>query len=296
MYPQREANDITVVLRAAGVDRFPVNVRTVAAEISKAKYPEEPVTVIKGDKLPGFEGALSPAPVGKKGWGIFYNNAMSSRGRINFTLGHEFGHYVLHRKMYPNGFQCTTEDMARWQSEFGQRENEANVFAATLLMPFDDIRAQVGARKRPDFSELGNCADRYDVSLIAVTLRWLQFTVRRSMLVVSRDDFILWARSSKPALRSGLFFRTRERPPIGVPQKALAANPQRLHGSMGPCELGDDVWLEQPCTEHVIVSGQYKFTLSLLHFADGAREALDEPIKDATIQAPDRSGVQSLVG
>lgn len=55
-YPQRTANEITVVLRAAGVAEFPVDVRSVATEISKAKYPDAPITLIKGDVLPGFEG------------------------------------------------------------------------------------------------------------------------------------------------------------------------------------------------------------------------------------------------
>jgi Zn-dependent peptidase ImmA (M78 family) len=163
-----------------------------------------------GDVLPGFEGALSPAPVGKKGWGIFYNSAITSRGRINFTLGHEFGHYLLHREAYPNGFQCSSEDMGTWESEYAQRENEANIFAATLLMPFDDFRAQIDAKKRPGFDDLGACASRYDVSLIAATLRWLQYTSRRSILVVSRDGFVLWARSSQAALKSSIYFKTRD--------------------------------------------------------------------------------------
>ena len=268
VFPQREANDITVVLRTVGEHRFPVDVRTVAKEISTAKYPEEPIAVIRGDSLPRFEGALSPAPAGKKGWGIFYNNAISSRGRINFTLGHEFGHYLLHRNLYPDGFQCTTEDMANWQSEYAQRENEANEFAATLLMPFDDFRTQVNASQKPGFDELRNCANRYDVSLIAATLRWLQYTSRHSMLVVSRDGFVLWARSSKRALRSGLFYRTRNAPPIEVPEKALATISRMPNDSVLTCEFDDDVWLGQTCTEHVFVSRQYDFALSLLHFAD----------------------------
>ena len=271
VFPQRAANDITVVLRTIGEHRFPVDVRTVAIEISKAKYPEEPIAVIRGDSLPGFEGALSPAPAGKKGWGIFYNNAITSRGRINFTLGHEFGHYLLHRKLYPDGFQCTTEDMANWQSEYAQRENEANDFAATLLMPFDDFRTQVNATREPGFDELSHCADRYDVSLIAATLRWLQFTSRYSMLVVSRDGFVLWARSSKRALRSGLFYRTRNVPPIEVPEKALAASTRLPNHSLQTCEFDDDVWFGQSGTEHIFVSRQYDFTLSLLHFADVSR-------------------------
>jgi hypothetical protein len=293
--PQRIANELTIVLRAAGADEFPVNVRTVALEISKAKYPDAPIAVVKGEVLPGFEGALTPAPPGKKGWGIFYNSAISSRGRINFTLGHEFGHYLLHREAYPDGFQCSTEDMAAWESEYGQRENEANIFAATFLMPFDDFRQQIGADKRPGFDQLGHYAERYDVSLIAATLRWLQYTSRRAMLVVSRDGFILWARSSQPALRSGLFFRTRNRPPVDVPPRSLAANPTLMSGPARSRDFGADVWLNQPCTEHVILSGQYDFTLSLLHFSDGESrfEPLDEPVEDAADRMRSRLPGQS---
>lgn len=268
VFPQRAANEITVVLRTVGEHRFPVDVRTVAKEISRAKYPEEPIAVIRGDSLPGFEGALSPAPAGKRGWGIFYNNAISSRGRINFTLGHEFGHYLLHRKLYPEGLQCTAEDMANWQSEYAQRENEANEFAATLLMPFDDFRTQVNASQKPGFEDLRNCAERYDVSLIAAILRWLQYTSRHSMLVVSRDGFVLWARSSKRAFQSGLFYRTRNTSPIEVPEKALAATSRLRNHSLRTLEFDSDVWLGQPGTEHIFVSRQYDFTLSLLHFTD----------------------------
>lgn len=60
--------------------------------------------MIRGDTLPGFEGASVPAPPGESGWGIIYNSAISSPGRIYFTLGHEFGHYLLHRIAYPKGF------------------------------------------------------------------------------------------------------------------------------------------------------------------------------------------------
>lgn len=294
-YPQRTANEITIVLRTVGVGEFPVDVRTVAMEISKAKYPDSPIAVVKGDVLPGFEGALSPAPIGRKGWGIFYNSAITSRGRINFTLGHEFGHYLLHREAYPDGFRCSTEDMATWESEFGQRENEANVFAATLLMPLDDFRAQIAADAKPDFEDLGAGADRYDVSLIAATLRWLQYTARRSMLVVSRDGFILWARSSKRALHSGLYFKTRNRPPIEIPAESLAANTKSLVGSSDVCELDNEVWLHQPCTEQVVLSEQYDFTLSLLHFpdADHRSEPLEEELEDTADRMRRRTPGQS---
>ena len=267
-YPQRAANEITKILRSVGESQFPVDVPTVALEITKARYPSEPIIVIKGRDLPGFEGALSPAPPGKNGWGIFYNSGIASKGRINFTLGHEFGHYLLHREAYPKGFQCSSEDMRNWESEFVQRESEANLFAATLLMPLDDFRNQVGSQDKPTFDELGSCADRYDVSLIAATLRWLQYTSRESILVVSRDGFILWARSSQSAFKRGFYFKTSNRSPIEIPSNSLAANHCLSKGLIGSQELENDVWLKSPCSEHVLISEQYDFTLSLLHFAD----------------------------
>lgn len=282
LLPQRWANDITVILKTVfGAERFPVNVKEVATEFSRHQFPDDPITVIRGDNLPGFEGALVPAPPGKKGWGIFYNSAIRSTGRINFTLGHEFGHYLLHRIDYPRGFQCSSEDMASWESQYGQMEQQANLFAATLLMPLDDFRAQINARRRPTLDELGACADRYEVSLIAAALRWLQFTERRSVLVVSKDGFILWARSSEPALKSGLYYKTRNHPPIEISGSSLAAQRNLVPGYMGEAEHERGVWLNAPCKELVLFSNQYDFTISLLHFDDAlAPSELDEELEE----------------
>jgi hypothetical protein len=55
----------------------------------------------------------------------------------------------------------------------------------------------VQARAKADLDIISHCADRYRVSLIAALLRWPEYTERRAVLVVSRDGFILWGRSSK---------------------------------------------------------------------------------------------------
>lgn len=281
--PQRWAYDITVILNTVfGADRFPVNVKDIAREFSKHKFPNDPVTMIRGEILSGFEGALVPAPPGKKGWGILYNNGITSKGRINFTLAHEFGHYLLHRISYPKGFQCSGEDMARWESEYGQLEHQANVFAATLLMPLDDFRAQIDPKVPPDLDALGACADRYEVSFVAAILRWLQYTQRRSVLVVSKDNFILWARSSQPALKSGLYYKTRNRPPIEISELAMAMQRNLVLGHTGAAEHGSGVWLNEPCMELVLFAEQYDFTISLLHFGDARprSEPEEEPEED----------------
>src|SRR3546814_7564717 len=64
-------------------------------------------------------------------------------------------------------------------------------------MPLDDFRRQIDAKVRVDLDIISHCADRYRVSLIAAVLRWLSYTQKRAVLVVSRDGFILWARSSR---------------------------------------------------------------------------------------------------
>ncbi|MDR4483187.1 MAG: ImmA/IrrE family metallo-endopeptidase [Nitrospirales bacterium] len=280
--PQRWANDLTTILNTVyKADRFPVNVQKLAADYSHHRFPDDPVTLIQGDSLPGFDGALFRAPVGKKGWGIIYNRDITSEGRINFTLAHEFGHYLMHRERYPDGIQCSTQDLVSWESEYGQIEYQANVFSAYLLMPFDDFRKQIDPKTKPSLDDLGGCAERYKVSLVAAILRWLDYTERRSVLVMSRDGFILWARSSTPALKTGAFFRTANRPPVPVPDSALAAKLSSLGSSTGSEKYDQGIWFPEPCEEMALVSDQYDFTISLLHldervspfeFGDGLEE------------------------
>jgi IrrE N-terminal-like domain len=264
--PQRWAIDLTLLLKARdGDDRFPVDVKSLAKDYSQQVFPDDPVAMVKGDDLGGFEGGLYKAPPGRKGWGIIYNSAITSPGRINFTLAHEFGHYLVHRNQFPEGLQCSAEDMAKWDSEYGQIEQQANEFAASLLMPRDDFAKQVPPNSQPSFDELGACAERYGVSLSAATLRWLQLSERRTLFVVSRDGFVLWARSSPKALRTGAYIKTADVPPVALSSKSLAAQPQLLDNNKGRAEHPSFVWLKEPCVEETIVSERYDMTYTLLH-------------------------------
>lgn len=266
--PHRAANDLTRLLNAvlgAGPGRFPVDIPTVAKDYSRHLFPDDPISLVKGADLPGFDGALYKAPPGKKGWGIVYNDAISSPGRKNFTLGHEFGHYLLHREAYPDGIECSSQDIVRWDEEYNRIEQQANVFAAGLLMPLDDFRRQIDSRGKPTLDDIGGCADRYGVSLIAATLRWLEYTERRSILVISRDGYILWARSSDAALRTGAYFKTVGRPPIAIPDGSLPMRSDLLTASKGTLSHENDSWLAEPCEEIALLSDQYDFAISLLH-------------------------------
>lgn len=279
--PIRWAIDLSVFLNTTQIaNRFPVDVIGFAKDYSAARYPNDPISLVRGDNLPGFDGALQKAPAGKKGWGIFYNDAITSPGRINFTLAHEFGHYLLHRVTYPQGFRCRQQDVVRWDSEYGQVEHQANVFAASFLMPPDDFRAQIPANEEVDLDRIAHCADRYNVSLIAAALRWLDLTTRRAVLVVSRDGYILWARSSENALKTRAYFRTSGAPIELPPQSNAARQDFMIDGRTGT-NHGPGVWFRDPVREMTIVSEKYDFVVSLLLLPDETRYFQDaEPVED----------------
>jgi hypothetical protein len=244
--PERWAFDITKMLnQVLGPEHFPIDVIGLAREYTAQRFPGDAITLVAGANLPGFDGALYRAPCGKSGWGIVYNNALTSSGRINFTLAHEFGHYLLHRLAHPEGIQCSAQDVARWDSPFGQIEQQANCFAANLLMPLDDFRRQIGPRAKVDLDMISQCADRYRVSLIAAILRWLAYTDRRAVLVVSRDGFILWSRASETALKTGAFFRTSGGP-VEIPVASLAATQDQLVDGRVGLDHGPGIWFNEP--------------------------------------------------
>jgi hypothetical protein len=281
--PKGWAGRISAILQATlGDERFPVDVISVAKEYSQKVFPDEPIVLIRGEDLPGFEGSLFRMPQGKKGWAIFYNNGISSKGRINFTLAHEFGHYLIHRLKYPEGIQCSTQDVASGSSENNQIEHEADTFAANLLMPFDDFSTQIPAKSKVDFEMLSKCAERYGVSLIAATLQWLKYTEKRAVLVVSRDGFILWSSSSEPAFKSGVYFKTSQNV-IEIPAASLPLSPDLLSNNRLSKIHPSGVWHSEEVEEMTILADRYDFVLSLLFLEDRSGYDLpdEEPIGES---------------
>ena len=262
--PKRWAGRVNGILRATlGPDRFPIDVPLVAQEISRGLFPSDAITHVVGESLPGFEGALYPPLRGKRGWVIVYNSDICSPGRINFTLGHELGHYFVHRQSLPDGLHCSTEKTAGWDSLEARIEREANQFAAHLLMPLDDYRLQVPEKAKPGFDGLSLCASRYNVSLLAACLQWLSYTSQRALIVVSRDGYVLWSWSSESARRSGNVIRTSGSP-VELPFDSIAANPSTKGRGRSVFQDNGGVWFYEPVEEQTIFSDNYDFVISLL--------------------------------
>ena len=114
-------------------------------------------------------GKIEREPNTKSGY-LITINSKHHRRRQRFTLAHEIGHYILHRDLIGDGL--TDDGLYRSTLRNGQkledfREQEANRYAASLLMPAGAVRKA--------FRE-GNCsfagmAELFDVSSDAARIR-----------------------------------------------------------------------------------------------------------------------------
>lgn len=257
--------------------RFPVKVEQIALEYSK-RY-ADPIHKVAGADIDTFEGALMPL-TNKGGWAILYNPTIASPGRINFTFAHELGHYLVHRLQNPAGFECGQTDVLGEARAAHRRliEQQAEQFASYLLMPLDDFRAQIG-RNPMSLEMLRHWADRYDVSLTAAALKWLESTSVCATVVVATNGYVLWCRRSASAKRTGIFFPQGMELPIG----SVAAE-GHLNTDPAGVTLAPGVWSpDRSVREMAIFADRYEMTISLLVFEDtGAMPSgwEDEEVED----------------
>jgi len=259
--PAKTANQLSVMLnQVLGPERFPVDVKALALEYSKSTCSDPIVEVVGGD-FNDFNGMLKSSSDQTR-WMIIYN-ANSTEGRQRFTIAHELGHYLLHRQNQ-SLFECGDATVDR------DIEKEADLFAATLLMPMDDFRRQVDGEK-PSFQLFSFLAERYGVSLTAAAVRWVEMAKQRAVLVASRDGFMLWATSNDAAYKSGAVFATRKNT-IPMPDTALAVRedlPQ--YGETRTVAASE--WFPRESnavvlTEMMVATEQYDYTLTLLLLPD----------------------------
>jgi Zn-dependent peptidase ImmA (M78 family) len=263
--PMAVANQISEMLnQVLGINRYPVDVQQLALEYTHQCFPDSPITKIQGEHIDGFEGMLK-ANKSKTKWLIVYNDGNGSEGRQRFTVAHEFGHYMVHRELQ-NEFACLDDEISTGERSKRDIEAEADQFASTLLMPYDDFRRQVNGQPI-SFDLIGHCADRYGVSLTAAALRWIDIAPERAILIASRDDHMLWAKSNEDAFKSRAYFATRKNV-IELPRTALGHS-ANAETTVSQQDVRANTWLanEPPyvhAQELVKSAGQYDYKLTLL--------------------------------
>jgi len=256
--------------------RFPIDIGFLAEHIPTQFNTNEPIVLQAAPLGQGFDACLNPYVPERdtrRHWALIYNQDITSSGRIRFTQSHELGHYLLHRAQ-GSAFMCSEADMLNWDHAHKQQENEADQFASYLLMPRNHFERQMGTGP-VDLDVLGHCAEFFGVSLMATTLKWLQFTYRRALVVCSREGSIQWAWGSDKGkfLSAKLNKRLQNNQRGRLPEQSAT---MLLRGAL-PERQGIDikasVWFadepaSMPLREMTINSDQYKFTMSLLVLPD----------------------------
>lgn len=273
----KQPKSYAMALSKAWGNHFPVGVREIAQEVS-AKH-ADPISKI--ESLPigeeDFEGVLIQGKKSKK-WGLAYSAHIREDGKINFTIAHEFGHYMLHRKEH-NQFACTEDDLRNFPyatEEARNLEQEANEFASYLLMPANDFRAQVDGQ-RVNIDLMSHCANRYATSLAASVLKLIDFIDRPIAIIVSENGVVKWSRSSQRALRQGLWFKRG----TSIPDKSISMRCAQMGVSQN-CSQGQEldqaIWLKSmPIVESAIAQPYYRTVFTLLESTSSGH---DKPAED----------------
>jgi hypothetical protein len=144
------------------------------------------------------------------------------------------------------------------------REQEANAFAAELLMPQDLFEPACDLAKVA-WEPIRALADGYQVSVTAAALRFLAFTWERVAVVAARDGTISWCQATRD-------FGPWPRKGAALDQGTLAYDFFAKNKVWDiPQTVDATAWIEHPrgdseVVEHVLAMPRYRTTMSLLWF------------------------------
>jgi hypothetical protein len=168
---------------------------------------ERGATVIDGH-LTGAEARITMR--GRKAV-ITVSTRFSDPRRRRFSIAHEVGHLEMHRHDSPLAI-CTSDDIDNWEARQASRnrEQEANEFAAALLLPERFIRTSCQDQE-PSLPYIAELAYSYETSLTATALRFVSFSEEPCAVVFSKDGTIRWFRGSQEFNSLGVFVTVRSK-------------------------------------------------------------------------------------
>ncbi|MGI9295365.1 MAG: ImmA/IrrE family metallo-endopeptidase [Pseudomonadales bacterium] len=268
MKPAAAAIQLTRVWRQVcpNEDPYPVDCRMLAKALN-IKVHGEPID-------DNFEAQLRIREVkGVKRKAIIYNENIREEGRKNFCISHEIGHSSCHADQ--EEFFCSSKDLNDMALHPKNLEQEANLFAATLLMPADDFRARL-ENLPPTLATISRLADeRYNTSLTATCTRLLDLspTAHYGMAIVRGNNTVVRWAISKEMCWTGFGFRKGHQ----ISAAGLAHNPEGER-------VESDVWLNAKnaprwdLAQSAIYMPYYNQTLVLIAAARaGELESFEEP-------------------
>jgi hypothetical protein len=113
------------------------------------------------------------------------------RGRERFSIAHELGHWEMHRG---SSFQCRVDEPDRnFSSANKDRERQADVYAAHLLMPGHLFNPAINSVSTLGFAQLDEIKKQFDTSLLATALRLVNVNSRPVVFACYTKDGLVWS-------------------------------------------------------------------------------------------------------
>ena len=148
-------------------------------EIESVPIPINKIVRQKGLKLKSFNfgEVVSGALLIKDGKGTVGYDPEESKVRQRFTIAHELGHYILHGNLNETLFvdKKSRVHFRDQKSSTGEslQEQEANAFAASILMPEKMIKKELSKADNDlsDETQIELLANKFNVSTLAMTYR-----------------------------------------------------------------------------------------------------------------------------
>ena len=159
-----EISDLTNTLRESLNLQVPIDVRgaveRLGGELIEGSALDVSVEALVRRKMDSFQIVL-------------HDNKPDRRKR--FSIAHEMGHLFLHMGYLINpelwGTMDEYKDSVYYRYGHGVEEDEANEFAACLLMPESEFRAALSKCTEDPNTVLETLSERFDVSKEAVSIR-----------------------------------------------------------------------------------------------------------------------------
>jgi len=125
---------------------------------------------------------------------IRVNATITHLGRRRFAIAHELGHLELkHNPGAPT--ECGEKQFVRWYKSQNDKELEANLFAAELLMPESMFLKKI-EKTLPSLELIEQLADEFQTTLTATAIRYVDLCEEQCALIFSSDGKIIWTRRS----------------------------------------------------------------------------------------------------
>lgn len=124
---------------------------------------------------------------------IIISNNITNKGRKNFTLAHELGHYSIptHTK---GSFECIADFFNPFLRNPSD-EVEANQFASELLLP-EKLLKPILHTYKPDFESINELAEDCGTSLTATAIKFASLSDDCCILIATSDNRIKWFQKS----------------------------------------------------------------------------------------------------